>query len=67
MRTPGPCADDGTMNVPIVIHPVREHPHRETEFEYLKREALNKDFERRLQRREARRARVSSLLHRHAA
>jgi hypothetical protein len=55
------------MNVPIVVHPVREHPHRETELEYLKREALNKDFERRLQRREARRSRVSSLLHRHAA
>ncbi len=55
------------MNVPIVIHPMREHPHRETEVEYLKREALNRDFEQRLARREARRARISSLLHRHAA
>ena len=55
------------MNVPIVVHPRHEHPHRETELEYLKREALNKEFEERLARRVARRARVGSRLHRHAA
>jgi hypothetical protein len=56
------------MNVPFVIHPVHDHPHRETELEYLRREAASHRFEDRLARRDARHARLQSLLHhRHAA
>ena len=63
----GPPAEDGRMNAPILPFPIQKPPHRETELEFLKREALAKQFEQRLARREARRARIAALLHREAA
>jgi hypothetical protein len=56
------------MNAPLLILPVpstREFP--ETELEHFQRIAYEQQFEMRRQRREARKARVRSLVHRAAA
>jgi hypothetical protein len=55
------------MNVPLIIRPVPQRQHPETEMELFQRMAEQHEFERRLKRREERRARLRSLVQRKAA
>jgi hypothetical protein len=56
------------MNPPLIIFPTPPKRHfPETEMEHFQRLAQVHEFDRRMQRREARRARLRSLIQRKAA